>query len=64
MLLNHIGFIEKAKKLDMALEICAIYEKKFKVTGRDTGATGEVFGKYIMDTLQNPNLESKWKGFQ
>ncbi|MCJ7648953.1 MAG: isocitrate/isopropylmalate dehydrogenase family protein, partial [Candidatus Lokiarchaeota archaeon] len=64
MLLNHIGFIEKAKKLEKALDICAIYEKKFKVTGRDTGATGEEFGKYIMETLQDPKLEEKWKGFQ
>jgi isocitrate dehydrogenase (NAD+) len=64
MLLNHIGFIEKAKKLEMALDICAIYEKKLKVTGRDTGATGEEFGKYIMDTLQDPKLEVKWKSYQ
>ncbi|MFW9952019.1 MAG: isocitrate/isopropylmalate family dehydrogenase [Candidatus Thorarchaeota archaeon] len=64
MLLNHIGFIEKAKKLEMALDICAIYEKKLKVTGRDTGATGEEFGKYVMETLQNPNLKEKWNSFQ
>jgi isocitrate dehydrogenase (NAD+) len=64
MLLNHIGFIEKAKKLEMALDICAIYEKKLKVTGRDTGATGEEFGKYIMETLKDPNLEEKWKNLQ
>ncbi len=64
MLLNHIDLIEKAKKLEMALDICAIYEKKLKVTGRDTGVTGEEFGKYIMETLKDPNLEEKWKNFQ
>jgi isocitrate dehydrogenase (NAD+) len=64
MLLNHIGYINKAKKLEMALDVCALYEKKLKVTGRDTGATGEEFGKYIMETLQNPNLEKKWKSYQ
>ncbi|MFX1402719.1 MAG: isocitrate/isopropylmalate family dehydrogenase, partial [Promethearchaeota archaeon] len=64
MLLNHIGLVEKAKKLEMALDICAIYEKKLKVTGRDTGATGDEFAKYIMDTLQDPNLEQKWKEYQ
>ncbi|MFX1354102.1 MAG: isocitrate/isopropylmalate dehydrogenase family protein, partial [Promethearchaeota archaeon] len=63
-LLNHIGLVEKAKKLEMALDICAIYEKKLKVTGRDTGATGDEFAKYIMDTLQDPNLEQKWKEYQ
>jgi isocitrate dehydrogenase (NAD+) len=64
MLLNHIGFIEKAKRLEMALDICALFEKKLKVTGRDTGATGEEFAKYIMDTLVDPKLEEKWKNFQ
>ena len=64
MLLNHIGFIEKAKKLEMALDICALFEKKVKVTGRDTGVTGDEFAKYIMDTLVDPKLEEKWKNFQ
>jgi isocitrate dehydrogenase (NAD+) len=64
MLLNHIGFVEKAKKLEMALDICATYEKKLKVTGRDTGATGEEFAKYIEETLQDPNLEKKWEEYQ
>ncbi len=64
MLLNHIGYIEKAKKLEMALDICALYEKKLKVTGRDTGATGAEFGKYIMETLQDPKIEEKWNSFQ
>ena len=64
MLLNHIGFVEKAKKLEMALDICATYEKKLKVTGRDTGATGEEFAKYIEETLQDPNLGEKWNKYQ
>lgn len=64
LLLNHIGFIEKAKKLEMALDICATYEKKFVITGRSNGATGEYFAKYIMETLQHPNLEEKWKNYQ
>lgn len=64
LLLNHIGFIEKAKKLEMALDICATYEKKLVITGRSNGATGEVFAKYIMETLQHINLEEKWKSYQ
>ncbi len=64
LLLNHIGFIEKAKKLEMALDICATYEKKLVITGRSNGATGEYFAKYIMETLQHPNLEEKWKNYQ
>jgi len=64
LLMNHIGFTEKAKKLEMALDICAQYEKKLVLTGRDTGATGEEYAKYIMETLQDPELEGKWKGYQ
>ncbi|MHA1670155.1 MAG: isocitrate/isopropylmalate family dehydrogenase [Promethearchaeota archaeon] len=64
LLMNHIGFNEKAKKLEMALDICATLEKKITITGRDNGATGEDFANYIMDTLIDPNLEEKWKGFQ
>jgi len=64
LLLNHIGFTKKANKLEMALDICATYEKKVVLTGRDTGATGEEYAKYIMDTIQDPNLEQKWKGYQ
>ncbi|NVM30116.1 MAG: isocitrate/isopropylmalate dehydrogenase family protein [Candidatus Helarchaeota archaeon] len=64
LLLNHIGFQEKAKQLEMALDICALHEKKLTMTGRSTGATGENYAKYIMDTLQDPNLEEKWKGYQ
>ena len=64
LLMNHIGFTEKANKLEMALDICATYEKKVVLTGRDTGATGEEYAKYIMETLQDPNLEQKWKVYQ
>jgi len=64
LLMNHIGFTEKANQLEMALDICATYEKKVVLTGRDTGATGEEYAKYIMDTLQDPTLEEKWKKYQ
>ncbi|UCE13686.1 MAG: isocitrate/isopropylmalate dehydrogenase family protein [Candidatus Heimdallarchaeota archaeon] len=64
MLLNHIGFTEKADKLDKAIEICSQYEKKVVLTGRDTGATGEEYAKYMMETLQDPNLEEKWQSYQ
>jgi len=63
LLLNHIGFTEKANKLEMALDICATLEKKIVLTGRDNGATGEEYAKYIMDTLVDPNLEKRFKEF-
>jgi isocitrate dehydrogenase (NAD+) len=64
LLINHIGFVKKAKKLEMALDICAIYERKLKMTGRETGATGEEYAQYIMETIQDPNLEEKWNSYQ
>ena len=60
MLLEHIGHADKAKKLDMALDICGTYEKKLVITGRDTGATGAQFADYIMETLNDEKLESRW----
>ena len=63
LLMNHIGFTEKAKKLEMALDICATLEKKLVITGRDTGVTGEEYAKYIMDTIQDPNLERRYKEY-
>jgi isocitrate dehydrogenase (NAD+) len=53
MLLAHIGYTEKAQKLEKALDICMHTEKKLVVTGRDTGATGAQFADYIMETIQS-----------
>ena len=63
MLLRHIGYTDKANELDMALEICAGYEKKRVITGRDTGCTGEEFTKYLLEWIENPEIEKKWKEF-
>lgn len=52
MLLNHIGYTKEADKLYKALDICTITEKKLVLTGRDTGATGEQFADYIMETIE------------
>ena len=51
MMLEHIGFIEKAKKLDKALEICSQIEKKIVITGRSNGATGEEFTDYLLEKI-------------
>jgi isocitrate dehydrogenase (NAD+) len=63
MLLSHVGFPEKGKSLEMALDICGQYEKKLVVTGRPTGASGAAFTDYLMETLQAPDLEKKWKSY-
>ena len=64
MLLKHINYPEKAKKLEMALDICGQYEKKLTITGRDTGATGEEFAQYVMETIQKDNLEEIYSQYQ
>ena len=52
MLLSHIGYQDRADKLERALDVCSFEEKKLTITGRDTGATCEEFGNYVMDTLK------------
>ncbi len=64
MLLNHIGYMEQAHKLEMALDLCSQYEKKLKITGHSDGATGAEFAEYIVETLQSLELESRWQSYQ
>ncbi|MBO4339207.1 MAG: isocitrate/isopropylmalate dehydrogenase family protein [Clostridia bacterium] len=52
MLLSHIGKQEKADKLERALDICMLEEKKLVITGRDTGCTCSEFGDYVMETVK------------
>ena len=52
MLLSHIGLQARADKLERALDICSFEEKKYVITGRNTGATCAQFGDYVMDTLK------------
>ena len=61
MLLNHLGHADRAKKLELALDVCGNLEKKLVITGRDTGAKGSEFADYIMETLAAPDLEQKWE---
>ncbi|MGI6109160.1 MAG: isocitrate/isopropylmalate family dehydrogenase [Eubacteriaceae bacterium] len=63
MLVDHIGYPEKAKQLQMALDICGDYEKKLVLTGRDTGATGAEYAEYVMDTLSDPKLKEKYESY-
>ena len=64
LLMNHTGFQEKGKKLEMALDICQQYEKKLVLTGRSDGTTVNAFGEYLMKTIELPDLEEKWKSYQ
>ena len=63
LMMTHIGKTEEGRKLDMALDVCSQFERKLKMTGRDTGATGDEFAEYIMETLQRDDLEKVWKSY-
>lgn len=52
MLLSHIGKQKEADKLERALDICMLEEKKLTITGRADGATCEEFGNYVMETVK------------
>ena len=63
MLMSHIGYAELGRKLDMALEICGQYEREVRVTGRDTGSTGDEFGDYVATTVGAADLEQRWNQY-
>ena len=51
MLLRHIGYTDKAEKLENALTDCVENEKKVVITGHDDGATAEGFTDYLISKL-------------
>lgn len=63
MLMEHIGFTEQGVKLHKALDICGQYERKVVMTGRNTGATSAEYGQYMMATVEDANLESRWDAY-
>jgi len=63
MMLEHIGHDDLGIRLHKAIDICGQYEREISVTGRDSGATSSEFGDYIMATVGDSELESKWEGY-
>ena len=52
MLLEHIGEIELAGKLEKALDYCMFEDKKVVITGREGGATSREFGDFVLETIK------------
>ncbi len=52
MMLRHIGFIDKANKLNDALNICTETEKRVVVDDSAESATCSQFGDYLMETIE------------
>ena len=63
MMMEHIGFEDTGGKLHKTLDICGQYEKKIVMTGRSTGATSKEFGDYLMSTVEDPSVESRWQQY-
>ncbi len=53
MMLRHIGFINKADKLNTALNICTETEKRVIVDDSENSATCSQFGDYLKETKAN-----------
>jgi isocitrate dehydrogenase (NAD+) len=64
MMLRHMGYNDRADRLEMALDICGSFEKKVEMTGRSTGVGAGEFVAYLMDTMNDASLEARWKGYQ
>jgi isocitrate/isopropylmalate dehydrogenase len=64
MLLRHIGYHERARRLEMALDICGSFEKKIVVTGRSTGASAGEYVEYLVDTMGDGSLANRWARYQ
>ncbi|MCL2813082.1 MAG: isocitrate/isopropylmalate family dehydrogenase [Oscillospiraceae bacterium] len=51
LLLSHIGYQNRAKILERALDVCTLEEKKLVIDSRGTGATCAEFGDYVKETI-------------
>jgi isocitrate dehydrogenase (NAD+) len=63
LLLGHIGYQDLSERLEKALDICFMFERKIHTTGYSDGATSKDISNYVMDTLKDPNLERNWKNY-
>lgn len=61
MLLKHIGFKDKAAKIDMALDMSGQFDRKFIITGRKDGSTGEEYTSHVLEYFNSPHLEEQWR---
>ncbi len=63
MLARHIGFGDAADRIEKALELCVLYERRVIVTGRAEGATAIEFADYVLEWVNRSDLNdahAKW----
>ena len=64
MMLEHVGKLEEGRRLARALDVCAVYDQKTRITGRPDGATAALFGDRVISALSDPQLDAKWESYQ
>ena len=64
MMLEHVGMVGQSRRLAMALDICAIYDRKAVITGRQDGATASQFRDEVVAALSDPELAPRWNSYQ
>jgi len=64
LLLQHIGYADKAAQLEKALDICQLHEKKLLALGKKDGATAAAYADYVVETVESPDLDAKWQSYQ
>ena len=64
MMLEHVGKAEAGRRLARALDVCAIYDRRARITGRTDGATAAQFGDQVIAALSDPNLDARWESYQ
>lgn len=63
MMLAHIGYNDLSERMQKAVDVCTLYERKVATTGRSTGATSREVGDYILETVRDPSLPSRWQEY-
>ncbi len=59
MLLRHIGMLAAAERLDLALDVCTLLERRVRITGRADGPSAATFTGYLLETLADPGLPER-----
>jgi isocitrate dehydrogenase (NAD+) len=59
MLLRHIGMLAAAERLELALDVCTLFERRVRVTGRADGPSAAAFTDYVLEILADPGLPER-----
>ena len=52
MMLGHIGYVDRKEKLEKAMDICTVQERKVVITTMPEDASTEQFTDYVIETIE------------